>query len=203
MTTTKEPWSRQHRFEKGHKGGGFGDRLTGGVNSEYDGALFSDTDPKYVLTREQPVHRRMIELSIQGLTNREIAANMGYSEAHVGTVLQQPFARQRIVQQLQRTTMQELKAFLEAEVMPNVRVLKELRDSSDDARVRKDCANDLLDRFLGKPKQSITTEAKPVQDLSNEELAAEVKAILAQENERTAEAETRRVPTPPTGSNEP
>jgi hypothetical protein len=107
-------------------------------------------------------------------------------------VLKQPWAQEYVINQAKKTVQDEIKAILEAEALPSIRKLVAIRDSVDfnsgvpvlaaDKNVAKAAADSLLDRFLGKPVQPMTTDAKPVAQLSDEELRAQVQAELAKGN---------------------
>lgn len=151
-----------------------------GENSKLEGALFGDLDPRLILKREQPVHRTMINMAAAGYTVGEISALTGRGRTTVHNVLHQPSAREHLINEAKKTVQDELKAILEREALPSIKTLVEVRDnpnarSSD----RVTASNSLLDRFLGKPTQPITTNEKPVEQLSNDELTARANAVLS------------------------
>lgn len=151
----------------------------GGANSFIVGGLHNDIDPKWFIQREKPIHRTMIEMSMAGYTNKEIATVCETSMLGVSNTLRQPFAREYIVKNTEKTLQEELRAFLEAEALPSLNVLKAVRDN-DMAKPaeRTSAANSLLDRFMGKPNQSVTVTEKPLESLSEDELATRTNAIL-------------------------
>ena len=142
--------------------------------------LHGDTDCWNQIVREKPVHRTMSEMSVQGYDSNEIAKFTGYNVHHVRKILRQPFAREHIIKTIKKTVQDEMKEFLEAEVLPSLKVLKAVRDGAEVRNQdRLAASNALLDRYLGKPVQPINNDAKPVSDLSDEELKAEVQRELA------------------------
>jgi hypothetical protein len=74
---------------------------------------------------------------------------------------------------------QEMREFLEAEVLPTLKVVVAVRDD-EKARAsdRLNASAQLLDRFLGKPVQPMTTETVDVKKLSSDELERQAAAII-------------------------
>lgn len=162
------------------------DKRVGGVNSTLPDALHRAGDPIRFIQQEKPIHRTIVNMSCAGYQNNEIAQALGRSQQTVATVLKQPWAQEYVINQAKKTVQDEIKAILEAEAMPSIRKLVAIRDSewttSADKSVAKAAADSLLDRFLGKPVQPMTTDAKPVAQLSDEELRAQVQAELQRAN---------------------
>jgi hypothetical protein len=154
---------------------------TGGVNSKIDNALVGDHDPQLFYKTEKPVHRTMVNMAGVGYTTREIAEFTGYDIKTVSNVLRQPWARERLITEAKKTVQDEMKEFLESEVLPSLHTLKEVRDDVEARRSdRITASNSLLDRFLGKPVQPISENQKPPSELSDEELRKQVEAELRQ-----------------------
>jgi len=168
------------------------DKRAGGVNSQLEEALHGDLDPGYIIQQEKPWHRTAVNMAAAGYQNNEIAQSLGRNQNTVASVLKQPWARKHLINEAKKTVQDEIKAILEAEALPSIRKLVAIRDSVDfnsgvpvlaaDKNVAKAAADSLLDRFLGKPVQPMTTDAKPVAQLSDEELRAQVQAELAKGN---------------------
>ncbi len=154
---------------------------TGGVNSQHENALFNDFDPKHILSYEKPWHRTAINMAAAGYRNNEIAATVERSPQSVATALKQPWAREYLINEAKKTVQDEIRAVLEAQAIPSIQKLIEVRDSPVAAHSNVIAASrELLDRFLGKPVQLMTTDAKPVADMSDAELRAQVERELAQ-----------------------
>jgi hypothetical protein len=151
-----------------------------GVNASLVDGLVGDLDPKNELTQERPHHRRFLDLTIQGYIPTEIAKLTGFNVSTISNCIKQPWARKYIIDNSKRSVQDEMKEFLEAEVLPSLKVLKAVRDGAEVRNQdRLAASNALLDRYLGKPVQPINNDAKPVSDLSDEELKAEVQRELA------------------------
>jgi IS30 family transposase len=118
-------------------------------------------------------------MAAAGYNNREIAKMTGRHTNTVENTLRQPWAREYLITEAKKTVQDEIKAILESEALPSIRKLVAVRDGEG---VRPSdvitASNSLLDRFLGKPVQPMTTDAKPVAQLSDEELRAQVQAEL-------------------------
>lgn len=142
--------------------------------------LWNQNDPNYLLQREKPWHRTAQELAMGGMTNKEIAETVGRTQAAVCQVLKQPFAQERMIVETKRKLADEMKEFLEAEIMPTLQLYKEVRDNTLlKAEVRITAAARLEDRFLGKAAQPIVSELKPVENLSDDELKSRANDVLA------------------------
>lgn len=146
-----------------------------GANSKLQNALHNDIEPFRELVKETPAHRRMIELATQGFTNIEIARLCEVTTVTVVNVLRQPWARERMIKDLKNDTLKDIRNFLETEALPSLEMIKAQRDSALSKPSEKIAASTaLLDRFMGKPNQPVTTEvtiSKP-EELSDNELAA-------------------------------
>jgi len=159
-------------------------KRTGGVNSKLENALHGDFDPRHFLSYEKPWHRTAINMSAAGYRNNEIAAAVERSPHSVATALKQPWAREYLIKEAKKTVQDEIKAVLEAEALPSIRMLIAVRDSESTKNGDRIAASrELLDRFLGKPVQPMTTDAKPVAELSDSELKVQVERELAASKE--------------------
>ena len=122
--------------------------------------LYSDLKPNLRILHEKPEHRVLIFLKAQGLSNTEIAKRTGYDIAWVGQVLRQPWARQRLVDEIQAAGGDAIHTIIKAAGVDSV---WRLIDERDNAKARPAeriaAANSLLDRFLGKPTQHIESKS--------------------------------------------
>lgn len=127
-----------------------------------------DDDVPFTTVREQPWHRGLVTLAARGLTAKECFLNYGGEWANgravsgsglksydsICLVMRQPWFKQRVIDLLARAGQDHVKAFLETQIKPSLDTLVSIRDSDKaSAAVRRQAANDLLDRFLGKPSQ--------------------------------------------------
>lgn len=168
-----------------------------GVLSKIDGAFFGDSDPDKFFVREKPVHRQMAEMARMGYTTVEIAACVGQSKGNVSRSLRQPFARRHMIEETKKDIAEEMRAFLDAEVMPTLRVIKDIRDNPNTKpEAALTASNMLLDRRFGRPTQPIEEREKPVDAMSPAEIEAKALKIL----ERERPENPGEVPVPPEGS---
>lgn len=158
-----------------------------GVNAALPDALFGAVDTDHYIQTEKAWHRRAVDLSIQGFEIKEICNLLGYGRGQVETVLKQPWAQERIIEASKKSVADEMKAFLEAEVMPTLQFVKLVRD--DPAAKYSDrlsAGEKLLERFLGKAVQPMTNVTKEVESMTNAELAAEAQTILERERNKNS-----------------
>lgn len=158
------------------------------VHDEYSASedrFYNSKDPNLAIKHEQPVHRLMVMLKAQGKTNKKIAELTGKNECWVSQVLRQPWARQLLIRELREAGRDGIQALLEGEMENSVQTLIELRDSAQaEGSVRRGAANDLLDRFLGKPTQRVEqTQKVSITSTTIDELNAEL-AELEREEKR-------------------
>lgn len=152
-----------------------------GARGAADQRLFGDTVVwEGHRIKEKPVHVTMAAMAAVGYDCAEIAKVTGYNQHSVAKILRAPFARGRVLEMATRTVQDEIKAILEQEAVPSIRALVAVRDDLGARNSDKvSAANALLDRFLGKPTQPITTDAKPMADRSDAELMEEVRKEMA------------------------
>jgi len=121
--------------------------------------LFGQECPRLALQKEQPEHRIIIMLKAQGKSNKEIAEIVRYSPVQVGTILRQPWARERLVRELKLAGRDVIADILAGAAQDSVFTLIEERDNETaKPSDRISAANSLLDRFLGKPTMRVETD---------------------------------------------
>jgi len=148
--------------------------------------LFNAREPNLAILHEKGEHRLLLWLKAKGASNREIARESGYTEPWLSQLFRQPWAQAQLVEMLREAGADEVGAIIKGAAADSVFTLIELRDDSDmPGAVRKGAADSLLDRYLGKPHQSVEvrSEAKAIEsvdDLNKElaELEQEEKRLL-------------------------
>jgi hypothetical protein len=151
----------------------------GGLNSSIAGGLKGDLDPVRLARRETPVHRTMVNMAAAGYTNREISLFTGYNPTTVATAIKQPHAREYLINEAKKTVQDEIKALLEAEALPSIKTLVAVRDNTEGrGSDRVAASNSILDRFLGKPVQPISENAKPPSELTDAQLREQIEREL-------------------------
>ena len=134
--------------------------------------MFNARDPHYAIMHERPEHRVICYLKAQGLSNKEIAEQTGFSAVAVSNIVRQPWARQRIVDAIKSAGQDAVESVLKGAALDSVFRLIEERDN-ENARPseRIAAANALLDRTFGKPTQPLQHSVGKLDELSDEELA--------------------------------
>ncbi|HEY5960950.1 MAG TPA: hypothetical protein VIV60_30550 [Polyangiaceae bacterium] len=141
------------------------------------------SDPHWRTVREKPIHRAVIFLKAQGLSNREISTRLGIHWVTVCNIVRQPWAAKQIVEEIAKAGRGEVETLLEGAVADSIVKLINLRDDDDAPKdVQRKSANDLLDRFYGKPNQKIITASVDPNDLSDAELAEIARKGLSKTN---------------------
>ena len=136
--------------------------LESGSQEEQDYAangnrLHNDNKPYQGYKKEKPEHRLMILLKAQGKANKEIAELTGYTPQTVSEVLRQPWARQRLLDEINIAGRDQIYELLRGEVANSLMKVVEIRDTAtaDEKAVALAASNSIIDRFLGKPTQRV------------------------------------------------
>ncbi|MDE2103773.1 MAG: hypothetical protein KGL39_41430 [Patescibacteria group bacterium] len=148
---------------------------------EGDG-LFNPREPNLAILHEKPEHRVLLWMKAQGASNREISQQSGYTEPWLSQLFRQPWAQARLVEIMKEAGMDVTQQLLKSACPDSVARLIELRDSpaTPEATVRN-CCVDLIQFYLGKPKQQVeVTEHKQIADVG--ELDAEIARLEQEEN---------------------
>jgi predicted transcriptional regulator len=94
-----------------------------------------------------------------GLSNREIARVLGYTDPWVSQLFRQPWAKERVLKEMNASGGDAIAALLEAEAVNSLFTVIDIRDDPGAPKaVRGAMANSILDRFCGKPTQKIESE---------------------------------------------
>jgi lambda repressor-like predicted transcriptional regulator len=163
-----------------------------GVNSALADSLYGDIDAKLPLEREQLHHRRFIEMAEAGYTIREISDATGYTKVSVSNTLRQPWARERMIQNMRRTTQDELKEMLERASPDSLRrIMARAADPNAKPEVQQRADEYLLNRFLGTPTQTVNLPKQNLQELTDDELNAIAARGLASESVAASETDDK------------
>lgn len=142
---------------------------------------FSNTRPPNLGIQEEKFqHRMVILLKAKGLSNNDIAAQVGMTYPWVSQILRQPWAKTALLEMLKVGGADIIGERLRAESMECIERVVELRDSaSAPAAVKLAAANTLLDRFLGKAVQKTenTNTNKNMNFADIEEVQARIKRL--------------------------
>jgi hypothetical protein len=145
--------------------------------------LANDRAPSIAIQKETPQHRMCIQYKAMGMSNNDIAREMGLSVSWVCQILNQPWAKARLVKMLTEAGKDPLKALIESAAIDSIHKMIELRDAkSTPPAVAGNMADKLLDRFLGKPTQHIESKTE-VTNVPKEiaEVEAELKRLELEE----------------------
>lgn len=167
-----------------------------GINSTLPNAFWNDKEPQFFKVAESPLDRRICELHLQGYQATEIAALVGRDRATIINILHQPYARAYLAENAKRPLNEELKSFLDAELMENLRFMKAVRDGAvPESRVadRMAAAKELSDRVLGRTSQPFAMTNKSPLEMTQAELDAAVKSLV---HDATATGNNPGIPAP-------
>jgi hypothetical protein len=146
--------------------------------------LFGDRIvPQIQLKTEQPWHRLLLYFKGRGLSNIECARKLGTSEQYVGQIARQPWFRLKLVRMLKEEGLPGIQEMIRGAAPECVLKLIELRDDAKKEEVQRDCAMDLLDRYLGKAPQVAAPERETIADLDEKKLDAEIAALQRRVNQ--------------------
>ena len=142
----------------------------GGTDDSRARGFFNPRDPNLAIIHEKPEHRLLLLCKLQGASNREIAAQSGYTEPWISQLFRQPWAQRTMSEMMHEAGLDEVRALLKDAQADSVRTLVALRDDPKvPASVRRSTCVDLLEQYSGKPTQRVVVDsAKP---LSSDDLA--------------------------------
>lgn len=172
-TETPPPLPPEHERRMGYAGIGATNKtpFKTGENSALPDAFYNDCDSRARLQREQPHHRRIIDLTLQGFTITEITTLLDLSRPTVKNVLRQPWARERMIEQSKKDVLGEVGEMLKQELVNSVQKMIEIRDSTTTRpETQLAASKEIIDRVLGKTAQPILTGKIDAKKLSDDEL---------------------------------
>lgn len=118
--------------------------------------LHGQQPPELYIQKESPAHRLMLILRARAHTQREIAELTGYNEAYVSQVLRQPWAVKQITEFQNEAGLNPLKEKIAELGKTALFTLEDVMTAPETpANVRSTTAQYLVNRFLGKPKESL------------------------------------------------
>lgn len=133
--------------------------------------FYNAKNPNLAIMHEKPEHRMIIFLKARGHSLKEIADAVGYTVPWVSQVLRQPWARARLAEEINLAGRDEIATVIESAAKDSMYTLIELRDDAENpASVRANVSQYLVDRFFGKPKQSVEQKIGNLDELSDEQL---------------------------------
>jgi hypothetical protein len=134
--------------------------------------LFNGRKPAYVLKSERPEHRAIIMMAASGLTYKEIADSLGKSYVHVQTIVKQDWARDQILQEIERAGREPVRQLLQNAAFEAAERLVAIAENAESEETKRKANNDILDRVFGKATNIVQVQTKQASDLSDDELAA-------------------------------
>lgn len=149
-------------------------------------ALYNSKAPNLAILHEKPEHRVIIFLKAQGLSYREISDRTGHTIPWISQVLRQPWARARLVKEIQSAGRDAVQELIKAAAEDSVFTLIEQRDNEKAKPAERiNAANSLLDRFLGKPTQKVESHITTSNLKTIEDLERQLKDVEAEEKRLT------------------
>lgn len=138
--------------------------------------------PQVIYKKENARHRRILFLKAHGLSNIEIANIVGMTPPGISLVVRQPWFQEGLAALMNNTGCDGVKKAIQSAALDSVFKIIDLRDGASSEAVQRDCAFDLLDRYLGKAVQPIgETNKATISDESqlDAEIAELTKKIAA------------------------
>ena len=116
----------------------------------------------------------VVWMTAQGMNCKTIATKLGISTNAVSQCMNRPGFRQKVRAAIQESGKDQLTATLEAEVLPSIETLIQVRDNeAEKGATRVQAANSILDRFLGKPVAKVETETR----ITDRQASAEIDGL--------------------------
>jgi len=140
--------------------------------------FFNAREPNLAILHEKPEHRLLLWMKAQGASNNEIAEQSGYTVPWISQLMRQPWAQARLVEMMTDAGVDVLTQTLKAAVPDCIERLKEMVSDDDlyqthPSVVRSACV-DLIQQYLGKPKQQVDVTQTPTSGASVEDLDKQI-----------------------------
>lgn len=115
----------------------------------------------FVITRTEDTKYRLMEMmAASGKNRKEVAETLGMSYSWVVQVFKQRWFKDNVVAILKENGKDHVQAFLKAEGMPSLEVVRDIRDNEKEkGATRLAAANSILDRLLGKAPTKVEIDA--------------------------------------------
>jgi len=133
-------------------------------------SLFGNRQAYFKIRREKTQHRLLLWYKLQAFNNKECAQILGYSEAWVSQISNQPWFQEAFCALAKEMGKDAIQTYLEGEVMPALERTAAIARNSESDQVRLAANRELLDRFLG--KATVKVESKSVVDVNHTVLDA-------------------------------
>lgn len=129
-----------------------------------------DQSNKYpTVQKEKPQHRIIAYMSASGATPKRIAEETGYSVEMVRILLNQDWMKSHIALLIHENFNDDISGILKAGAVEAIMTIRNLATESVNEKVKLSAAQDLLDRYRGKPTQFIHSSSSEVpQDPTDE-----------------------------------
>lgn len=143
-------------------------------------ALWQDPVPLQDVQSEKPWHRLAIMLAAQGRTVTDIARKLEKSVPWVSLLLRQPWARERLVQELMTEGREELDVLIKGAGPEAFKRIMSLGETAESEAVRFAANKEIVDRHLGKTVVKVEQHNTNV-NLDMKAIESELRALEVQE----------------------
>lgn len=127
--------------------------------------------PSTIVQKEKPQHRIIAYMSASGATPQRIADETGYGVQMVRILLNQDWMKAHIALLIHENFNDDISGLLKAGAVDALMTIRNLSTESLNEKVRLSAAQDLLDRYRGKPTQFVHTSSSEVPQDPSEEIA--------------------------------
>jgi len=121
--------------------------------------------------KEKPAHRIIAYMAASGATPQRIADETGYGVNMVRILLNQDWMKAHIALLIHENFNDDISGLLKAGAVDALMTIRNLSTESNNEKVRLSAAQDLLDRYRGKPTQFVHTSSSEVPQDPSEEIA--------------------------------
>lgn len=123
------------------------------------------------IQKEKPAHRIIAYMAASGATPQRIADETGYGVQQVRILLNQDWMKAHIALLIHENFNDDISGLLKAGAVDALMTIRNLSTESLNEKVRLSAAQDLLDRYRGKPTQFVHTSHSEVPQDPSEEIA--------------------------------
>lgn len=132
--------------------------------------------PCIEIQSEQPWHRLLAYMLLQGATTKQCADQFGKSASHISQVRKQHWFGTLLTQLANLSFDQDLVGLLHGSAVTAIETLTELAQTAESESVKRSAASTLLEQYLRNKPQAVPKETKSPRD-ELDELNAEIRNL--------------------------
>lgn len=154
-------------------------------SSRLSPTLHNSRPPTTELQKEKPIHRTAAYMIASGVKLRTVAAELGVAEATVSNWLRTPWFQANVTQIIDSEFSGEITQMLKSAAASAVIVQMDLMQNAVSEQVKLKAAQDLLDRYRGKPTNFVHQTNHQLSEAPDQEIKRLEEELRLTESKQT------------------